>query len=510
MLAASFPPLHPLVLPFVALVPLGWWVANLPPDASGARAASRGGLVFGAVSHGLLCHWILTALVRFTWWAVPAYLGAVLLLAAWTATSAWVLHRVLHRTRAPLWIALPVVYTAWEWGRGHWPGSLAFPWLGLGTSLTGFPELAGVAELVGGTGVGFWLASVNGLVAAALLRRVAGGRWRGVAAAAVGAAVLPAAWGVWRATTLELRPAARVAVVQPNVPQHLKLKPSAALDSAMASLERLLPSVTQGTVDLVVLPEMTFPLRIRHPSSAAVVEWVQGWAGEVGAPILFGAVGEAGGNEGAVVFNSAFLVEPRGLSGFRYDKRRLVPGVERTPAWPFPARRVAGRWGGYGVGEGWPLAKAAGARAGVLICYESAFPGLSRRYRLEGADVLLNITNDAWFGDVPYWSRSGALWQHPAHLVMRAIETRAGVVRSANTGISFFVDPVGRVSGATPLFQPAVRTALVTTSGVLTFHTRFGDLVGPGSALAVVLLLLAAGRGREGGRQSLDPRWGRH
>lgn len=505
MLAASFPPLHPLVLPFVALVPLAWWVGTLPPDAAGARAASRGGLVFGAVAHGLLCHWILTALLPFSLWAVPAFLGALLLLAAWTALSVWALHRAVHRAGAPVWVALPVVWTAWEWGRGHWPGSLAFPWLGLGSSLTGFPELVGVAELVGATGVGFWLAAVNGLAAAALLRRSG---WRRLGVAAAVTALLPAAWGVWRASTLEVRPAARVAVVQPNVSQHLKLEPAAALDSALASFHRLLPRVEPGSVDLVVFPEMAFPVHARHPSAAGVVGQVQGWAREAGAPVLFGAVGEATGGGETARFNSAFLVLPRGLTAFQYDKRHLVPGVERTPfSGGFPGGG-GGRWGGYDVGEGWPLAEVDGARVGVLICYESAFPGLARRFRLEGADLLVNITNDAWFGGEPLWSRSAALWQHPAHLVMRAVETRAGVIRAANTGISLFVDPVGRVSGATPLFQPAVRTAVVTTSDVVTFHTRHGDVVGPGSALAALLLLLAAGRGQA--RRTLDQVGTRH
>jgi apolipoprotein N-acyltransferase len=510
MLAASFPPLHPLVLPFVALVPLACWVGVLPPDAAGSRAASRGGLVFGVVAHGLLCHWILTALLRFSWWAVPAFLGALLLLAAWSAVSVWALHRVVHRAGAPVWVALPVVWAAWEWGRGHWPGSLAFPWLGLGSSLTGFPELAGVAELVGATGVGFWVAAVNGMVAAALLSRGGrGGRtWRRLAVGAVMAALLPAAWGVWRASTLEMRPAARVAVVQPNVSQRLKLEPAAALDSALDSFHRLLPRVEPGSVDLVVLPEMAFPVHARRPSAAGVVGQVQGWAREAGAPILFGAVGEAAGHGGTARFNSAFLVRPGGLTPFQYDKRHLVPGVERMPFARGLPGGGGGRWGGYGVGEGWPLAEVDEARAGVLICFESAFPGLARRLRLEGADVLVNITNDAWFGGEAVWSRSAALWQHPAHLVMRAIETRAGVVRSANTGISLFVDPVGRVSGATPLFRPAVRTAVVTTSDVTTFHTRHGDLVGPGSAMAVLLLLLAAGRG--GVRRTLDRVGARH
>jgi apolipoprotein N-acyltransferase len=128
----------------------------------------------------------------------------------------------------------------------------------------------------------------------------------------------------------------------------------------------------------------------------------------------------------------------------------------------------------------------------VLICYESTYPEGSRQFRRAGADVLLNITNDAWYGREPLYARTTALWQHPAHMVMRAIENRVGVARAANTGISLFVDPVGRVYNATELFEADIRIDRVQTTDVLTFYTRFGDLVGSGSAAAALLLLVAS------------------
>jgi apolipoprotein N-acyltransferase len=127
-----------------------------------------------------------------------------------------------------------------------------------------------------------------------------------------------------------------------------------------------------------------------------------------------------------------------------------------------------------------------------LVCYESSYPEASRRFRLEGADVLLNITNDAWYGREPLYARTTALWQHPAHMVMRAIENRVGVARAANTGISLFVDPVGRVYHATELFEADAHTDIVRTTDVVTYYTRFGDVVGNGSAFAALLVLLAS------------------
>jgi apolipoprotein N-acyltransferase len=161
--------------------------------------------------------------------------------------------------------------------------------------------------------------------------------------------------------------------------------------------------------------------------------------------------------------------------------------------------------GVYEPGQEWPLASIADGAFGVLICYESSYPEASRAYRLEGADLLVNITNDAWYGREPWYSRTTALWQHPAHMVMRAIENRVGVARVANTGISMFVDPLGHVYEATPLFQEDVRVGEVFTTDVTTFYTRYGDLSGTTAGTVCFLLLLSALADRIRGR-SLDPR----
>jgi apolipoprotein N-acyltransferase len=122
-------------------------------------------------------------------------------------------------------------------------------------------------------------------------------------------------------------------------------------------------------------------------------------------------------------------------------------------------------------------------RFGVVICYESAFEDLARRYRALGADFLVNITNDAWFGN------TSAPRQHLAHLTMRAIETRLGVARAANTGISGLVDPLGRVHQPTQLNQQAVVLGEVLGSPVRTLYVRWGDWVGALSLVGTAVLL---------------------
>lgn len=493
----AFPPFHLLFPSFVALVPLALWVA----DCQVSHRAFRGGVWFGVLYFGVLLYWIPIALAGFTWWAVPAYVAVVVLLAFGAGGFAWALFRLTHGGGLPLWVALPLTWTALEWIRAHAPGGLAFPWLGLGTSLTGYPELVGAAELVGARGITLWLALLNGLTAeavrAARARDGARASLRWAAAFAVVLAV-PAAWGYWRAETLPVRAIGEVAVVQPNVAARVRLDRLQSNDSTAVSLTRLALDNSGPPPDLVVWPEMTFFGSIE--SDRPLRERVAEVAGRWRAPVVFGAIGETVvPGRAPVPMNSAFLMDREGrLGDFRYDKHRLVPVVENTPF-----RRGGWREGGvevdsYGAGVDWILGEmGGGVRFGVLICYESTYASHARRLRLEGADFFLNLTNDGWFGQETWYTRTTALWQHPAHLVMRAIEHRVGVARAANTGISFFVDPLGVVYGETDLFQAAVRSETVYTSDVMTWYTRTGDMAG-WTALVLTLGLLAMSRPRVG------------
>jgi len=477
------------VLPFVGLVPLTLWLSRLPGDRSGRAGALRGGFLFGVVYFGTLLHWLPLALGRMSWLAVPVYVLVLVGLAGLAAFFLAILHHAIVGLRAPVRLALPVVWTGFEWTRSNLPSTLAFPWLGLGTSLTGFPEIVGIAELVGARGVTFWIAAVNGLLCAALLRRREGRSVRVAMVWTVAVVTLPAAWGVWRAGTLATRAIARVAVVQPDMPAS-RGAPDPWTTEAVARAERLASRVPASSADLIVLPEGLIRADPGSPVRDSAFAGLRRVAGALGAPVLFGATAASASppQDRRALYNSAFVTEPHGLSDFRYDKHRLVPLVERPPLLPVRLAGIVDVAGALSPGRGWPLASVGAARVGVHICYESSFPGASRALRDAGADIIVNITNDAWYGGPSI--RTGALWQHPAHLVMRAIENRVGIVRAANSGVSFFVDPVGRIHGATPLFDQVVRVEDVRTSDVVTVYTRYGDLLGPVCALAAVALLV--------------------
>ena len=346
------------------------------------------------------------------------------------------------------------------------------------------------------------------LVEAALSVRsqVRSAAWR---AAAV-MVTLAASWayGAHRMSTLPLRPAGVVGLVQPNIGFQEKWDPKEIqreVDPLMSLSRRVR---ARSRPDAIARPEAALPGFLQQSRRGTPL--LARFARESHTAIIIGGLYFTGvpspDPSTYQEYNAAFYMDTTGHWGPYpvYEKRYLVPVVERTPLSPlswFKAIPGVASWSGrFRPGTKLPLYPTPVGKAGVIVCYESAFEDLTRAYRAEGANVVFNITNDAWYG------QTTAPYQHAAHLVMRAIETRMGIARAANDGVSEFVDPLGRVSDATVLGTEDAVAGRLVTSDVVPLYVRWGDWVGTGAVLATVGLVVI-GPGAQGAEGLRGNRW---
>lgn len=473
----AYPPFHLFVPSFIALVPLYVLLDRAARDARPTRAGWYG-LAAGLAANGALHWWMPAALRPYTAHPELAYgLAVVLLSLYWGLFGWWVVRTWVGLPRVPRWLVFAAGWTTMEWLFGH-HGPIAFPWLGLGTSLTGFPTAVQWADIAGARGVTFWLAASSALVAVFLASPAR--HWRS-ALAVVGSVFLALGYGALRTRSLETHAVGRVLLVQSNEKLAVERDTAEWSEAVAALVDRTERAVAASRPDLVLWPEAAL-----QRGSTEDLEMVQDVARRVSVPMVVGALERVpDGASSERLYNSAVLIDPGShLSGPVYRKRHLVPVAERG----------AIQSGADGV----IMRLRTGTAAGVVICYEVAFEGLARAYRRRQADVLLNLSNDAWAG------RTNARSQHTAHLVMRAIETRMGVARVANTGPSLVVDPLGRVTAHTPSDVSTSLTAELATSGVTSWYVQMGDWVALAAGVVVLgltgMLVSSSRLGRSGVR----------
>lgn len=488
----------PLLVPnLLALVPLLYWLDEHPDR--GAYGRLRAGLLLGLLTHLITLHFMI-AMVEFSWLAILLYLGTALALAARMALIVALLGWLRRRTGLSWGLLLPLGWVPFEWLQTF--GDLRFTGDQLAHTLSGYPFLVQFADLVGPYGVGAFMLCVNALVYESLLRRDRQRRGRAALGLTV-LLVLVLGYDLQAWTRDELSgPELRVALVQPNIPQSVKLDPQThALQ--WAALEQLTHEAAAQQPDLIVWPETARPAPLYHwldrPETYAIAD-VQRLARQLGTPILTGVeYARVNSGEDYELYNAAMLVDGEGqLSASWSAKVFLVPFVEALPFRPLFGRFLEGRggewrWitGGFSPGPRDAPIAIDGARAGVLVCYEQLFGDLARGLRNAGADLQIVITNDAWFGRTIFQR-----FQADA-LRLRAIENRSAFLRVANTGISGLVDSRGRLQQATPLFERAVRVFDIPLAGKRTVFDRVGNVV---AWLACVGLLCLVGLALRNGR----------
>jgi apolipoprotein N-acyltransferase len=443
--------------------------------------------VMGTVFYAVTFCWILRlpmAAMTHPWLIYPGLLALGLYLGLYVALFGWLVRFVRRRLGWSVLATAPFAWVVIEWLKSS--GELGCPWANLGYALAERPAWIQGASVAGAQGITFWIVAVNALIAAAIRSR----RWApriGWSLLAAAALVLPVTWGAARLHDARPVPLTRVAIVQPNIGSHEKWVP-ALQDSVVRRVERLTRVAAAGVPapSVILLPETALPYYVRL--EPAKLRRLLDLAREVNRPILVGYPDARLSAEGDVrTFNSAGLVLPTGAIVGQYDKIHLVPFGERIPFqrfFPFLGSLDLGQ-AEWTPGTRPVVFRHAGPAFGVLICFESIFPGLARRYALEGAQYLVNITNDEWFG------KSAGPIQHADLAILRAVELGMGIARSANTGVSMLIDPYGRVEARTPLFEETVLAGDVKAGIGPTTYARWGDwvsLVAIGVMLALVAL----------------------
>ncbi|MCK4534787.1 MAG: apolipoprotein N-acyltransferase, partial [Syntrophobacterales bacterium] len=280
-------------------------------------------------------------------------------------------------------------------------------------------------------------------------------------------------YGIYRMDSLkdtaEHLDSVNVSLIQGNIDQSVKWSQKYQTDT-MNIYRDMSADASKHGVSLIVWPETAVPFCFQNYDDRS--RDVINTAKETNSWLLFGSLGYAR-KEGEISFrNSAYLISPEGAVSGRYDKVHLVPFGEYVPLHNilfFIDKLVEGAGDFTPGGEITPFSMG-DRKIGTLICYEGIFPEISREHCLKGADLLVNITNDAWYGN------TSAPYQHLTMAAFRAIENRTYMIRAANTGISAIVDPTGKIASRTDLFERTTLSGPVKFTRQNTFYSRYGNV----------------------------------
>jgi apolipoprotein N-acyltransferase len=492
--------LQVLIFPLPGLYVLSW-VAFAPLIVALLRARPAGALeidgainlqaakpgqafllayVSGIIWYAGTCYWIYNTMHEYGGLSVPLALLALFLFCLYLGLYHGLFGLLLSlavdsgRDNRRALVAAPFLWVAVELARTRVTG---FPWNLLGTAQVDNISLSRITTWTGVYGVSFEIMLVNVAVAAAFL--VPRKKRRTLLIASVAAAAVLQAGRLVEAPALPADHAALL--VQENIPAQANwtrdafertLRELTDLSAKTVAADSSPPDSTHGKVDFIVWPESPAPFfasdpLFRNPLSEmarATHTWV-----------VTGAIGSTpamqGGKSASQIFNSAALLSPTGDWTARYDKVHLVPFGEYLP---FPqlfsfAGGLTKEVGEFQSGASRAPLDAGSTRLGVFICYESVFPGEVREFANQGAQVLVNLSNDGWYGD------SGAYAQHLNQTRMRAIENDRWILSATNTGVTASIDPYGRIVARLPRKERSALVAPYALISVTTFYTRHGD-----------------------------------
>lgn len=500
LLGVSFP-----TWPSVHLEPLAW--VALVPLLLSLEHEERFAPFFRKVWAAML----LFCLIALWWVSLATFAGGVLTVFAQSLFSTVpLLFFHLFRKRAGYrfaLLALPFIWTGWEWA--YMQQDLSLGWLTLGNTQANLLWMVQYADIFGVWGVSFWVVTFN-VCALLLFRRkelpVVRAGVVTLMAVMIVTPLLYARHVFDLADSRAAQPSVRVALVQPDIDPHEKWD----VLSRDETLFRLYSQTAQAMdaayrPDLVIWPETAIPFFILEPVNRPYLlslrQMVERWQTPVltGVPDSEPLAGRYGRGDAAAsgigdlpeawaTYNASMLLLPGGGPVQRYRKMRLVPFGERVPYSEYLPWLESLSFSMSGISS-WHKGQEATVmtfttpegqevRMANIICYESIFPGLVTRFVRNGAEFLSLVTNDGWYGT------SYGPWQHAAIGRLRCIENRRAMARCANTGVTLFYDRCGRSYAEIPWWQLGVSAADVPLETVLTFYTKHPDLV-PHACLGV-------------------------
>jgi apolipoprotein N-acyltransferase len=453
--------------------------------------------------------WVVTAMHTYGKLPLPLSYVALGLLAAYlglyVAVYAFGLAWLRRNVPAVAFSAAPFLWVSLELIRTYLFSGL--PWALLGyTQYQWLPSIQ-IADLTGVYGVSFMIVLVNAALSEIGLWVWSGGHvqsdrsfpWLSSSAATIGMALtlLYGQAALHPGRQLDAKRSLTIGLVQANIDQAHKWDAAYRRET----LDRYTTLTDQAAkhADLVIWPEAATPF---------LFEQEQDYRAEVGdlahryrVPLLFGSPALRYYDNGRpYLLNSAYLISSRGEIVSRYDKRHLVPFGEYIPlrSLLFFLDKLVEGIGDFESGTvptvlSLPSGRAASAdgtapsaRFGVVICFEVIFPNLVREFVRDGAEFMVTITNDAWFGD------SAAPFQHFGMVVFRAVENRTAFARAANTGISGFIDRQGRILEMTPIFVETAISGQIPVRNTPTFYSHYGDVFAYGCVIITGLLIVIA------------------
>jgi len=497
-----------------AVAPLAW-LAIVPLllacQGLSVKESARLGLLCGLTYYLSLIYWIVIALGRYgglpPWLTLPALAGLALYMAAYLATFtaivAWTTgHWPLVWTAPLAWVGLDFLRARLFTG---------FPWLDLGYSQGNWPLINQVADLSGHYGITFLIVLCNACLAELWAARLTSSPAPGGKALGrrllLPLLLLLAAMGynLWRyqriSQAIAQAPTLKVGLMQGNIDQSEKWLPELQRQTVDTYLALSAEATGGEGADLLIWPETALPF---FPNETSLFHTVTEAFAQAGGPsLLTGAPHYQVDFETGKIryFNSAFLIQPTpqasGVALQRYDKQHLVPFGEYIPFQEYLPETLplVQSMGNFTPGQDSAPLMSGSARLGMLICFESIFADEARIRVARGANLLVNLTNDAWYG------HSSAPFQQLPMAVLRAIENRRGLARAANTGISCLIDPLGRVLTASPIFVKCQLSGQLPLLEEVSIFTRLGFLFPPGCLILLCLMLCRPACRNRGGEK---------